>query len=105
MLVEKQKDLTGQVVTILLLSGQEIMGNLVSKTDNEIVISKPRMPIQDKQGMMGLSQIMATADVGAQVTFERDKILCVGPTGDQFAQAYQAATSSVITPAKPSIIV
>lgn len=105
MLVEKQEDLSGKIVTVLLLSGQEIIGKLVATTDKEYIVSKPRMPVQSPDGKgIGLGPILATGDANAVHNFERDKVVLVVPTVPELAAHYQQVTSGVLTPNKPSII-
>jgi len=103
MLVETQKDLIGQVVTLLLISGQEVIGTLVSKDDKQYALKKPRTPMRSEDGKgFALSPIMATVDPNESAIFERHTVACVALTGSQFSQAYQQSTSGIITPAKPN---
>ena len=112
MLEQKQADLTGKVVTLLFLSGQEILGKLVNRTNTEVTINKARAASQSIDqatqkpvpGKILFVPIMATGDPEENITFERDKILAIGVTFSELAKDYEKSISEVITTEKSRLI-
>lgn len=90
----------GDVVTLLLISGGEIIGKLVSRNDKDIILSRPRMPMQGKDGKsVTFAPVTATGELDSEaVVFERHTVVCTVPTNAQFLDIYTQAVSGIIAP-------
>ena len=65
MLIDKGASV-GEVVTIKLLSGEEIIGKLVEDTDAYVKLSKPRV-LTSTSGGIGLAPYLFTVDESRDV--------------------------------------
>ena len=92
MLIQKPLD-TGDVVSIKLLTGEEILGRFDSVTDTELLIKKPCSLAMNGQGM-GMIPWMLSAQ--PEVTkINRNTVIAYAPTDKEIARAYTEATSSI----------
>jgi hypothetical protein len=100
MLIEK-KPTTGEVVTIRLISGEEIIGKLAHSTDT--TVTKLSQPIQialqmlpSNQAQIAFAPFMASTDEESSISFP-NSALVVTPTKtrDDVKKQYIKATSSI----------
>jgi hypothetical protein len=86
----------GDVISIKLASGEELVGKLVEEKPETIKVDKPMTLIMSQQGI-GLQQWLMTVDPSKSITIGTDKVIAVEKTVDQFAKAYTEQTSSIVT--------
>jgi len=96
MLVSKKK--SDEIVSIRLVSGDEIIGRLMPSTENGTTLSDPISTVmqQSRNGEIGLSfaPFMASINDGAVITFPDSACLCrPTPTREDVANAYIEATT------------
>lgn len=84
----------GDVVSIKLSSGEELIGSLVSESDNSITISKPRMLVAGEKGMM-FAPYMFTVDPDIKYTLRLNNIICICKSEETVAKAYNTQTSGI----------
>jgi len=94
MLIEK-KYTDGDVVSLKLSSGDELVGKLVEEKDDRYIIKTPLTLIATQQGM-GLSQFMFTVNPESEYEFLKANVTIIKKTIDQFAQAYIKQTSGIV---------
>ena len=83
------------IVTIKLMSGEELVGKFEKEDDKQIQLHYPLTLIATEKGI-GLQQFLFTAEVNRSYTVKHTAIsLCV-PTAKQFAEAYEKQTSPII---------
>lgn len=85
------------VVTIKLLSGEEIVGYYNGQTDSGISLRKPLVPVPAGQGI-GLAPYVLSSDYltdNTSITFASHAIITIVPTGKQFGQAYTQQVSGL----------
>lgn len=108
MLVSKDTPKVGDVVSILLVSGAEIIGKLMASDDNSCRLSRPIAAVMQPTGReigLAFAPLMATANDINEVTFFQSAMLCKpAKTRDDIAQGYTASTSSIVQPPKGIII-
>ena len=102
MLVEKTYEI-GDVVTIKLKSGEELVGKLEADDLTTIKVNMPLTLVASEKGL-GLQQFLFTADVTKSYTIKHEAITLIAATKKEFADGYTKQTSSIITPQTPSII-
>jgi len=85
----------GDIISVKLKTGEEIVGKLVEETNQTIKISKPMTLIMTQQGM-GLQQWLMTVDPTTAVEIASDSVLTVNKTIQAFAKAYSDQTSSIV---------
>ena len=94
----------GDIVTVITVSG-EYVGKLTHLDGGNVSIDKPRMILQNPQsGEMGFARGIAVtcAENPEEVTFQ--SVVFVTPTNEQVQKAWQEATSSIVTPTKPTLV-
>jgi hypothetical protein len=101
MLIETTKQ--GDILTVKLTSGEELVGRLDSETDTHIKLKMPLTLIMSQQGV-GLQQYLFTADPEKLLTINKTAIACFTSTREEFAKAYQERTSGFVTPPKNFVV-
>ena len=84
----------GDVVSIKLSSGEEMIATLINETDKTVVVSKPRMLVAGEKGMM-LAPYMFTVNPDAKYTIRLNSIICVCKTEENTAKSYNSQTSGI----------
>jgi hypothetical protein len=102
MLKEKTYD-SGDIVTIYLQTGQEILGKFVSEDDNSTVIKKPLTVAIGPKGA-AFQTFTVTGDSENEVSFKTGKIISVLKTNDATSSSYIEATSGIVVPGKGGIL-
>ena len=102
MLKEKTYD-SGDIVTVYLQTGQEILGKFVSEDDNSTVLTKPLTVAIGPKGA-AFQTFTVTGDSEKNVQFKSNKIISVLKTRKDTADSYTQATSTIITPGKGGLI-
>jgi hypothetical protein len=92
MLIQKPLD-QGDIVSIKLITGEEILGRFDSVTDNELHIKKPCTLAMGNQGMGIVPWMMTTQpDI---TKLNKNTVIAYAPTDKEIAKAYVEATSSI----------
>ena len=86
----------GDVVTIKLTSGEELIANLVEETDKYIKVSKPRV-LASAQGGIGMAPYLFTVDPDKEIKLARATVVVLEPTEKESASSYTKATTGIIT--------
>jgi hypothetical protein len=104
LLTHKQDD----VVTIKLVSGEEIIGQFVINTGDGITLKKPLVPVPTGKGSIGLAPYIMSSDylVGGDpdILFNNSTIISVVKTSAQFRDSYLQQTGNVVIPKKSGLI-
>lgn len=92
MLIQKPLD-QGDIVSIKLITGEEILGRFESITDTELQIKKPCTLAMGQQGMGIVPWMMTTQP---EITkLNRNTVIAYAPTDKEIGKAYVEATSSI----------
>lgn len=83
----------GEVVTIKLTSGEEIIAKLVEDTDNYVKIAKPMVLAQTGKGI-GMTPYLITVDPNKDVKIYKP-ISVIEPTELDAAKQYTHATTNI----------
>lgn len=84
----------GDVVSIKLSSGEEMIANLVKETGSELVVSKPLMLVAGEQGM-GLAPYMFTVAPDSKITLRLNNVITIVKTAEDAAKMYTQQTSGI----------
>jgi len=84
----------GDVVSMKLTSGEEILATLEEEKGNSLVLKKPLMLIAQQQGL-GLAPFMFTASPDSKITINTDKVICITKTIEEMAKQYISSTSGI----------
>lgn len=85
----------GEVVTIKLTSGEELIATLVEESDKYIKVSKPRV-LAAAQGGIGMAPYLFTVDQDKTIKIAAATVVVLEATERESAKSYSEATTSII---------
>jgi len=100
----KMKELINEVITIVTATG-EYVGKLdtLQQDDTSVVLSNPRMIIQNQEGQMGFARgVAVTGEENPKTMVVKDYIFMCA-TNDKVTEAYNTATGEIHIPEKKII--
>lgn len=86
----------GDVVSIKLSSGEEMVANLVKEDSNTLTVSKPLMLVASEGGM-GLAPYMFTVSPETKIAIRLNNVITVVKTAEDAAKMYTQQTSGIVT--------
>tara|TARA_Y100000592_G_C5206275_1_gene192888 strand:+ start:170 stop:478 length:309 start_codon:yes stop_codon:yes gene_type:complete len=99
---DKIKD--GDLVTLKLASGEEVIAKYLSKTDTRYIsIEKALVLMQGPQGL-AFGTFFSTAKQDEPFNIAIDKLISIAHINDRIAEEYKRVFSTIKTPEKPKII-
>ena len=94
----------GNLVTLKLASGEEVIAKFVSLTSDYISIDKALVLMQGPQGL-AFGTFFSTAEQKEPINICRNKITSIANINDKIKAEYERIFSTVKVPEKPKIIV
>ena len=99
---DKIKD--GDLVTLKLTSGDEVIAKYLSRTDSQYVsIEKALVLMNGPQGL-AFGTFFSTARQDQPFNIATDKLISIAHINDKIADEYNRVFSKIEVPAKPKII-
>ena len=99
---DKIKD--GDLVTLKLASGEEVIAKYLSKTDTRYIsIEKALVLMQGPQGL-AFGTFFSTAKQDEPFNIAIDKLISIAHINDKISEEYKRVFSTIKTPEKPKII-
>lgn len=83
-----------EITTIKLVSGEEIIGRLVSKDDDNVTLSKPVQIIASQKGI-GFAPLCISIDDASEFKFKHQHILFTAATRSELEEAYIKSTTGI----------
>ena len=93
----------GDVITLKLASGEEVIGKFTGKADTYISIEKALVLMQGPQGL-AFGTFFSTAKQAEPFNIAIDKLTSIAHINDKIAEEYNRVFSKIEVPKKPSII-
>ena len=93
----------GDLITLKLASGEEVIANYKSGTDSYISIEKALVLMQGPQGL-AFGTFFSTAQQDKPINIAKDKITSIAYINDKIKEEYNRVFSTIKTPTKPKII-
>lgn len=93
MLIEKPRA-NGDVVTIKLTSGEEVIARFEEENSTGVKVSKPMMLSMSQQGV-GMMPYMFTVNPITPITFNHSAIAVLSTTDEDFAKQYTTNTTGI----------
>ena len=93
MLINKKYE-DGTVISLKLMSGEEVLGKYVKEDMVAYTLSKPVMLTAGKQGV-GLAPYMLTVNPDREFDFNKTAVLSHGATDQDIAKQYIEQTSGI----------
>jgi hypothetical protein len=88
----------GDIITIKLMSGEEVLAKLIEITQDSIKISKPRAVVNIPNKGIGLGPFVFTVPQNAEVEIYKNNIVCFTETEDGMARQYREGTTGLTLP-------
>lgn len=85
---------TGDVISMKLSSGEELITKLEEESQESYKISKPLMVIAGQQGL-GLAPFMFTVNPESSVKINKDNVICITSTEKEMASQYIQNTTGI----------
>jgi len=86
----------GDVVSIKLSSGEEMVARLEKEEKDHMLIRKPLMLIANEKGP-GLAPFMFTVDQDAKIKLQMNSIICIVKSAKDATDTYIQSTSGLTT--------
>jgi small nuclear ribonucleoprotein (snRNP)-like protein len=106
MLIDKntEKNTVGEVISIKLVNGDELIGKLVSYEGNVFAIQQPMAVIATQAGIK-LVNAMFTVEPGKVYRIAADHVMLHNTSADQVADHYREVTTGIKTVRNESRII
>ena len=95
--------LVGEVVSMKVNSGEEMIAKIIESDDNFITVTNPVSVAPGPQGL-NLVPSMFTAEQGGNIRINTNNIALIAPTGDDVKMRYIEATTGLSIPTKKKLI-
>lgn len=99
----KQKLNKDEIVVFRTVGSDEVIATLVEETDTSYRVKKPLALAMGPKGV-SLTQYMLMADKESEFDFLKSTLITVAKANNQAQDAYSQSISSIVQPAKSSII-
>ena len=97
MLINKSKSYTtDDIITLRLVTGEEILAKYVGESDLAYTISRPMALMPGPQGVM-LAQMAMTLELNTEVEIQKVHVIVHGHTRDEARDSYIQATTGIKT--------
>tara|TARA_E500000081_G_scaffold95009_1_gene96122 strand:+ start:1042 stop:1329 length:288 start_codon:yes stop_codon:yes gene_type:complete len=92
----KKPHAVGDVVSLKLSTGEEIIGRLEEETDTGLNIKKPMAIVMGQQGL-ALAPYMFSTINDQVMTFKNTNVMTVGITLEEISKQYVEQTTGIVT--------
>lgn len=103
MLLNKQKFAVGDIVTIKLLTGDEIMGKFVEDSMGSITLDRPVMLAMTQKGP-AMAPVLLTVNPDIKLTFNTQTIMVMAESDAEVGKQYVFQTTGIQPVSAGSII-
>ena len=88
----------GDIITIKLMSGEEVVAKLEEDQSEVIKVAKPRAVVNIPQKGIGLGPFVFTVSQTAVIDIYKKNVVCYAETEDGMARQYRQGTSGLTLP-------
>lgn len=103
MLLEKSKFDSGDIISLKLISGDEVLGKFVKDDMVSITVSKPVMLAMTQKGP-AMTPVMLTVNPDADFTINKSAVVLQGATVKEIAEQYIFQTTGIQPVSAGSIV-
>lgn len=93
----------GQIISMKLTSGDEVVGKVAGQTAEGLTISKPVILAASRDGL-AMVPFMMTANPDSDYLFKANNIMCTADTNLQVTDAYIQSTTGIAPVRNTSIL-
>ena len=94
MLLEKTRFDENDVVTLKLVSGEEVMGKFIKEDDKIVTLEKPLMLAMNQKGI-GMAPILMTVNTDSKLNFNKLAVAIMAHSDDEIAKQYTFQTTGI----------
>ncbi len=84
----------GDVITIKLVSTEEVIAEVIEDNEEEMVVKRPMTLVVSSKGM-GLQPYMITPEIQERLHFHKQNIFAMSKTAKDFTDGYLQQTSGI----------
>ena len=84
----------GDVISLKLTSGEEVVARLEKETNDTIELHKPLMLIAQQQGL-GLAPFMFSVGPNTKFILKARSVMCIAKTVDDLSKEYTTQTTGI----------
>jgi hypothetical protein len=84
----------GEIITLKLTSGEEVLGKLVEETNDYFKLNKPRVLTAGAQGI-GMAPYLFTVDPDKDIKLLRSNVTVVEATMKEYADSYTQGVTGI----------
>ena len=89
----------GDIVTLILTNGAEVIGELVETSPMEYTVNRPRMVQANQQGVGLVNGVCMTGEEpNGNISFNRSGVIFVIKTVEEMAKGYKQQVSGLVLP-------
>jgi len=103
MLLEKNTIAEGDVITIKLISGEEVIGKYIKDDEQFLTLEKPLMLAMSQKGV-GMAPVLVTVNPDTRLKFNRQSIMITAHSDNEIAKQYMYQTTGIQPVSAGSII-
>lgn len=103
MLLEKTKFNEGDVLTMKLISGEEVIGKLVSETEEYFTLDRPLMLAIGQKGV-AMAPVLMTVNIDSTLKFSKNAVIVMAKSDGEIAKQYVYQTTGIQPVSAGSII-
>lgn len=103
MLFNKQKFIVGDIVTIKLLSGDEVMGKFIEDAMGSITLDRPVMLAMTQKGP-AMAPVLLTVNPDSKLTFNTQTVMVMAESDSEIGKQYVYQTTGIQPVTAGSII-
>jgi hypothetical protein len=92
----KKPTAVGDVISLKLSTGEEIIGRLEAETDTGYDIKKPMAIVMGQQGL-ALAPYMFSTTNDQVMTFKQTNVMTTGSTIEEISKQYVEQTTGIVT--------
>lgn len=103
MLIETARYDEGDVITLKLISGEEVIGKFVADNEMQITLDRPLMLAMSQKGI-GMAPILMTVNPESKLKFNKTAVIVMAKSDDEIAKQYVYQTTGIQPVSAGSII-
>lgn len=89
----------GDIATLVLVNGAEIIGKFMGESPENFVLNKPRMLQASQQGVGLVNGVcMSGVEPDNDINFNKSNVIFIIKTVDELAKGYQQQVSGIVLP-------
>lgn len=89
----------GDVITVRLITGEEVVAGFLEETDAELTVDRPAVVFRSQDGM-GLMPLLSTVEPTQKVRLRQGCVMLACKTNQEIASVYTQQVTGLTVPTK-----